>query len=147
MKKDDGFTLTKISELDEKYKSYEKELFRKIFNCGDGETVTNSMLGGQIASDVIKASCAVSDEFKGNKELRDSLATMLGFGLTLLSTIPVILCGVLSGQINHNAFGASLLIGLLEIFILCSLYFTLNIFNKGRYTEKGKRKATKILIF
>lgn len=147
MKKDDGFTLTKISELDEKHKSYEKELFRKIFNCGDGETVTNSMLEGQIASDVTKASCAVSDEFKGNKELRDSLATMLGFGLTLLSTIPVILCGVLSGQINHNVFGASLLIGLLAIFILCSLYFMLHIFNKGRYTEKGKSKATKVLIF
>lgn len=147
MKKDDGFTLTKISELDEKHKLYEKELFRKIFNCGDGETVTNSMLEGQIASDVIKASCAVSDEFKGNKELRDSLATMLGFGLTLLSTIPVILCGVLSGQINHNVFGASLLIGLLAIFILCSLYFMLHIFNKGRYTEKGKSKATKVLIF
>ena len=147
MKKDDGFTLTKISELDEKHKSYEKELFRKIFNCGDGETVTNSMLEGQIASDVIKASCAVSDEFKGNKELRDSLATMLGFGLTLLSTIPVILCGVLSGQINHNVFGVSLLIGLLAIFILCSLYFMLHIFNKGRYTEKGKSKSTKVLIF
>ncbi|MDU4935131.1 MAG: DUF2207 domain-containing protein [Peptostreptococcaceae bacterium] len=147
MKKDGGFTLTKICELDEKHKSYEKELFRKIFNCGDGETVTNSMLEGKIASDVIKASCAVSDEFKGNKELRDSLATMLGFGLTLLSTIPVILCGVLSGQINHNVFGESLLIGLLAIFILCSLYFMLHIFNKGRYTEKGKSKATKVLIF
>lgn len=147
MKKDGGFTLTKICELDEKHKSYEKELFRKIFNCGDGETVTNSMLEGKIASDVIKASCAVSDEFKGNKELRDSLATMLGFGLTLLSTILVILCGVLSGQINHNVFGESLLIGLLAIFILCSLYFMLHIFNKGRYTEKGKSKATKVLIF
>ena len=146
MKKNDKFILTKISELDDSHKLYEKELFRKIFECGDGETVTNTDLEGNIYDAVVKSTGSVRGIFKDDKKLRVTSSFFLGFGLTLLSSLPIVLSGILDGEISHWTRGESYAIVFLGIAVLIVFYGILHLFNKKRYTEKGKKKATVTLV-
>ncbi|MGL5694878.1 MAG: DUF2207 family protein [Peptostreptococcaceae bacterium] len=141
IKNNDKFTLTKVSELDFLHKEYERELFEEIFNCGTGEVVSESQLEGEIYTKIVEASSSVRKLFKGDKEIGNAKSFMSGFILSGISSIPMILCAVLGGELLHLSSGEYLGIGLgfLVSLVICfSIFYS---FNKLRYSKKGKRNA------
>ncbi|MGL5330065.1 MAG: DUF2207 family protein [Peptostreptococcaceae bacterium] len=146
IKKNDKFVLTKINELDYEHKEYEKELFEEIFKCGEGDIVSNSQLEGEIYEELSKSVSKVRKIFKGNKEINNAKSTLSGFLLALMSSIPMILCAVIGGELLHLTIGEYLSIGLGFSVLLIICYGIFYLFNKSRYTQKGKKNSNVVAI-
>lgn len=144
MKKDDEFTLTKLSELDDNHKEYEKELFKEIFKCGDGETVKDSELEGEMITPITKTVGDVSKVFKGKRKLSDTKSLWIGFIGTLISGVPIFLAMMLEGKLSHISIFESSVLGLIGMLILCINYAIFYNFNKNRYTKKGKKISKRV---
>lgn len=85
------FTLVKISDLDEKHRAYEKEIFIELFSGWNGKNINSGQLKGKFYMILDKKIDSVYKTFSGEKSLCDSKSEGIKKLAAILSFIPPLL--------------------------------------------------------
>lgn len=141
MKKKDKFSIEKLKDLEDNHKPYEKILFHNMFKHGNGKSVSDSELKyGCFAEDLSNTCTRVREEFKGEKVLRDKKPKIIGFLLSVVSAIPLVLSAMASKDVNHGTIGMYVILSILLIIVHLVFYlifYQLFKKRKGLLEHKG----------
>jgi len=123
------YTFTKLKDLDETAKPYEKILFNRLFALGDGNTVTTKQLENRFHQDIAKAQQGVAAYFTDIEETRIVAKTntpfLLSAGLlSFLCALPLMIIAM--PIVNFYQFGPLIYLGLCvaaAVVLLVLFYF------------------------
>lgn len=128
MEENKKFTIEKLKEIGSNHKPYEKNLFNSLFKYGAGKKVTGESLRTYFGEEVSKAAKSVSQEFKYKKKLRNSASKKIGFLLSIISALPIILCMMVAKDVDHGSIEYiifSILLLLLHLVFYVIFYYLL----------------------
>lgn len=129
-KKDKDFILEKISDLDLSHQEFERTLFNKIFELGDGKSVTKEELKYKLYDNIVKSISSMRKIYVGDKVLYDKKSRILQKICLLLSIIPIIPLSIGRFQETSLAYYEPIVIIVGFIIVGIVLFFIINSLNR-----------------
>ncbi|MGI6084586.1 MAG: DUF2207 domain-containing protein [Acetivibrionales bacterium] len=139
-----SFLLTKLREMGDEAKPYERKMFYEMFLYGNGTQVYTEELSNRFYRTADKIKYYIKNDFEGDPETRifdkkNSICKLLLWVMMVLAVYPLLIVCV-DRVLNADSSGQLLIISLiLSVLISASLYAIMyNITNWKRLPKKGR---------
>ncbi|MGI6085934.1 MAG: DUF2207 domain-containing protein [Acetivibrionales bacterium] len=139
-----GFLLTKLREMGDEVKPYERKMFSEMFLYGNGTQVYTAELSNRFYRTADEVKYFIENDFEGDPETRifdkkNALCKLLLWVMMVLAVFPILIVCV-DRVLNADSTGQSLIISLIfSVLISASLYAIMyNITNWKSLPKKGR---------
>ena len=139
-----GFLLTKLRDMGDEVKPYERKMFSEMFLYGNGTQVYTEELSNRFYRTADEIKCFIKSDFEGDPgtrifEKKNAICKLLLWVMMVLAVFPTLIVCV-DRVLNADSTGQSLIISLIfSVLISASLYAIMyNITNWKGLPKKGK---------
>lgn len=144
-KKKNIFKFTKLKDLDENHKDYEKKMFNSIFNEGDGTVVTTEQLKGIINLEINKVKNSIPKTFEGKRSLNNIKTIIFSVLSFIISLIPIVVVSI-NKTLEYNESLDYLIQVLAVNFVLSIILYCASIYVSKTIYYKEIKLGTKFIL-